>query len=111
MRIAHNVVQNHRRATTRRPEQGAVFLDDDAPEIGVPDTALDFEVRLAAESVVRAAQGLTEDQQQVIALRFVAGLTLAETAEILGRSDDAVKKLQRRALSSLRRFLDEDVAT
>jgi RNA polymerase sigma-70 factor, ECF subfamily len=109
MRIAHNLVQNHRREATRRRERWTAPLDDDTPEIAVPDTAPELETKLAAEKVARAAKGLTDDQQQVIALRFVAGLTLAETAEILGRSDDAVKKLQRRALSSLRRLLDEDM--
>ena len=47
-----------------------------------------------------AATGrLTELQQQVIALRFSAGLTIRETAIVMERSEGAVKNLQHHALT------------
>ncbi len=52
-----------------------------------------------------ALQHLTEEQRQVIVLRFIEGFDNASTARILGRNKGAVKSLQHRALLSLRRIL------
>jgi DNA-directed RNA polymerase specialized sigma24 family protein len=48
---------------------------------------------------------LTPEQRQAIELRFMEGMSVAETAATMGRSDEAVKKLQARALANLRRYL------
>jgi RNA polymerase sigma-70 factor, ECF subfamily len=56
-------------------------------------------------SLDAAIRTLTPDQQQVIACRFLAGLTTAETAAVLGRREVAVRALQFRALGALRRRL------
>jgi RNA polymerase sigma-70 factor (ECF subfamily) len=45
---------------------------------------------------------LNPDYREVLALRVVADLSLEETAAIMGKSQGAVKQLQRRALSALR---------
>jgi RNA polymerase sigma-70 factor (ECF subfamily) len=50
-------------------------------------------------------QKLTEEQQQVLALRFGSGFSLEETAEAMGRKANAIKALQFRALEALRRGL------
>ena len=57
----------------------------------------------------KALLQLTEEQQHVIALRFGQGLSLAETAELMGKSVGAVKGLQHRALTSLARFIPQGV--
>jgi RNA polymerase sigma-70 factor (ECF subfamily) len=49
---------------------------------------------------------LTDEQQQVIILKFVEGLSNAETAQILGKSEGAIKALQHRSLVSLRCILE-----
>lgn len=48
---------------------------------------------------------LTREQRQVIALRFLDGFTTAQTAEVLGKTEDAVKKLQARGLVQMRRLI------
>ena len=48
---------------------------------------------------------LTADQRAVVTLRFIDRFSLAETAEILGRSVGSVKLLQHRAILALRRAL------
>jgi RNA polymerase sigma-70 factor (ECF subfamily) len=53
---------------------------------------------------------LTDDQQDVLILRFIGELTLSEVAETLGKTTGSVKSLQHRALSSLARLLDEQTA-
>jgi RNA polymerase sigma-70 factor (ECF subfamily) len=46
---------------------------------------------------------LTDAQHEVVVLRLAVGLSLEETAEIVGRPVTAVKRLQARALDRLRR--------
>ena len=67
----------------------------------------------SAEDQVLAGEGsenvnallgtLQQDQQEVLTLRIVADLSLETTAEIMGKTPGAIKQLQRRALSRLRK--------
>jgi RNA polymerase sigma-70 factor (ECF subfamily) len=54
-----------------------------------------------------AMRVLTDDQQTVLSLRFLLDKSVSETAVLMSRSEDAVKNLQRRALASLRRAMEE----
>ncbi len=66
---------------------------------------------IAAEqrrSVMAFLVALPEIQQEALALRFAAGLTSREIAEVIGRSDDATKKLLSRALAALRETIRHD---
>jgi RNA polymerase sigma-70 factor (ECF subfamily) len=51
---------------------------------------------------------LTEEQQEVVLLRFLQGLQISEVATITGRSEGAVKALQFRALRSLQKILADE---
>lgn len=62
--------------------------------------------RMTAEELQRALVRLTDLQQQVIVLRFVEGLSHSEVAAIVGKSEEAVRVLQFRALRALRRLLE-----
>src|SRR5262249_38389583 len=57
------------------------------------------------DRVAQALTELTDDQREVIELRFFAGLSVLETAVAMGRQGGAVRGLQFRALASLRRSL------
>lgn len=111
LRIAHNRVVNHWVGADRRGPTAS--LDDDAdddgaaearaladPDAGALDDAAERAVQLA--DLVPHLAVLSAAQQDVLALRFGAGLTLEETAAQLGRSEMAIKQLQRRALVTLR---------
>jgi RNA polymerase sigma-70 factor (ECF subfamily) len=63
--------------------------------------------RLDREDIWGAVEKLTEEQQQVIYLKFGLGLSNSEVAEILGKKEGAIKSLQVRALNSLKRCLAE----
>lgn len=66
---------------------------------------------LNSESLRQAIAKLTEEQRDVILLRFIAGLPIAQVAEALNKSEDAIKGLQRRALIALRKiFTDWEVS-
>ena len=52
--------------------------------------------------------GLTDLQRHVISLRFAAGLSVAETAKVVGRNENAVKALQHAGIKKLRKLLMPD---
>lgn len=101
-RIAHNRLIDTIR---RRPRQTQVTLDD-APEIAAGPTFGGVEQQVALDQIKSGLAHLTPEQRQVIVLRFLEGKSLAETAAVVGRNEDAVKKLQARGLASLRRRLE-----
>ena len=61
------------------------------------------------DRVARALIELTDDQREVIELRFFAGLSVHETADAMGRQDGTVRGLQFRALAALRRSLGIEI--
>jgi len=71
------------------------------------DPTLAAEQRLTHEQLARALNRLMPDQRDVIILRFIIGMSLAQTGQILHKSDDAVKGLQRRGLLELREHMRE----
>lgn len=77
--------------------------------MSVDQVGLDESVdhQLTSESLRRALFKLTDEQRDVILMRFVAGMPIAETASALSTTEDSVKGLQRRALISLRKILSE----
>jgi RNA polymerase sigma-70 factor (ECF subfamily) len=67
-----------------------------------------FDMGLTKKQLAQALSKLTEEQQEVIILKFVDELSNAEVGQVLGKSEGAVKSLQHRALSSLNRVLETD---
>jgi len=103
-RVAHNLIVDFYR---RQPEQDQVTLDE-ALHVAVSDMHEERILRREeAERVRRALWLLTPLQQQIIALRFLEGLTNEEVAQYVERTVGAVKALQHRALDSLRRVLEK----
>ncbi len=100
-RVAHNRLVDHYRA---QPKQGTVSVDD-CYDLSEPSAERSLDQSLTHTELATALQRLTEDQRRVVVLRFLQGMTIAETARSIGKSEDAVKKLQARGLSALRRAL------
>jgi RNA polymerase sigma-70 factor (ECF subfamily) len=102
-RIARNLMVDYFRG---HPEPVDLPLEEETlpAERGPSDI---FERKLTQQRLARALSNLTEDQQQVVILRFVDGLSNMEVAQVLGKSEGAIKSLQYRALGSLNRFLEE----
>ena len=65
------------------------------------------ERNLTTQGLNQAMTRLTEDQRDVIVLRFVAGMPIAEVVGALNKSEDSIKGLQRRALIALREILSD----
>lgn len=105
LRIANRQVANHLRTLSRRPRQ--TELPERSQAMPVPlieDPGEEIERSLKLHQVLEASKSLTELQQQVIALRFVSGLSVNETAAIMRRSPVAVRNLQFHAIAALRRM-------
>jgi RNA polymerase sigma-70 factor (ECF subfamily) len=62
-------------------------------------------IRQDLDQVGAALATLTDDQREAIALRFFAGLSAREAAEVMGRQEGTVRGLQFRAIAALRRQL------
>ena len=102
LRIAHNIAINYMKQRSRRKE---TFLQDSA--IGSYDDPVDLALqRVAFDEVSIQMETLTSLQRQVLDLRFLRQLSIAETADQMSRSEKAVKFLQHSALRALRRRLN-----
>jgi RNA polymerase sigma-70 factor (ECF subfamily) len=103
--VAHHRVIDERRRLGRRPAK----LVDDFSMFDRPAQAnVEYEAlgNISVENIYQLFGSLTDDQRNVLMLRIVGGMTLAEVAETLGKRLGAVTQLQRRALGALRRGLE-----
>ena len=103
-RIAHNLVIDYYRKAGR---QKKTSLDDAMRVVGSDGVDVDrkLDIELSIKEVKDAMGGLTQLQQEVLSLRFAGGLSVAETAEAMGKKENAVKALQHAAIKKLRTLL------
>jgi RNA polymerase sigma-70 factor (ECF subfamily) len=100
---ASHIVTDHFRQSYRHPS-------DELPETlpdERPDPIIDVEQRERERHLKTAMSKLTEEQQNVLTLRFGQGYSIEETAKFLKKNINAVKQLQFRALASLNRSAGE----
>jgi RNA polymerase sigma-70 factor (ECF subfamily) len=100
-RIAHNLTIDYLRKMNKRrtvPADSVVLLGNDDPV----DSA---EKNIEFERATEAMKQLTMEQKEVISLRFFGGLTSKQVGGILGKSDGAVREMQRAAIERLRRIM------
>lgn len=100
--IARNAVIDHQ----RRAGRAEMLPLDERRVIGDDEVQEAAERALTQTRLARALEHLTEDQRQVIILKFIEGMSNDEVASIVGKSVGAVKALQHRGLAALRRFLE-----
>lgn len=102
-RIAYNLTMDHFRVANGKPlaslEQAAVQAQ---PE---QNPVWRVEQQMTHDSLHSALEALVPEQRQVIMLRFLAELSLQETAVVMDRSLSAVKTMQHRGLKTMRALL------
>jgi RNA polymerase sigma-70 factor (ECF subfamily) len=100
--IARNLVADHYKSGRYRLEVQVNEVSDDRTLDGPENEVLDaLDHRVLLEAVTQ----LGPEQQECIVLRFLQGLSVSETALVMGKNDGAVKALQYRAVRSLSRLL------
>jgi RNA polymerase sigma-70 factor (ECF subfamily) len=107
MTIARNLCTDHFKAGRTRLEQTTEDMSahDDATE--GPESAV--LASLTNELLMKALTKLPDEQRDCLIMRFLQGLSIAETAQVLGRSDGAVKQLQLRGVRNLAKLMPEGV--
>ena len=106
--IAHNTVIDHYRTRkiTTALEDVQLSQPDDAEAV---ENQIDLTVEM--KTIKTAMQSLTDDQQQVLHLRFIEGMSNTEIARQLGKREGAIRALQMRGLQALAKQLAEKMVT
>ena len=107
--IARNLIADHFKSGRYRLEVATSDLVEagaDRREEGPENEVL---AAITNEALLEAVKTLGAEQQECISLRFLQGMSVAETAAIMGKNEGAIKALQYRAVKSLSRLLPEDL--
>ena len=103
--IARNIIRDHVKSSRYRLEvTTADMRDADRVTDGPEDAVVQ---RLTNEQLLACVKQLGSEQQECISLRFLQGLSVSETAAIMGKKDGAIKALQHRAVRRLAGLLPD----
>ena len=104
--IARNLVADHFKSSRFRLEvTTGEMLDANEVERSPEDSVLES---LSNAALLEAVRRLYPQQQECVTLRFLQGLSVAETARVMGKNEGAIKTLQYRAVRTLARLLPDD---
>ena len=103
--IARNLVADHYKSGRYRLELTTDDVSDSgsAPVIEGPERAV-LE-SMTNKVLLEAVKKLNPEQQECVVLRFLQGMSVAETAQVMGKNEGAIKALQYRAVRALARML------
>ena len=105
MTIARNLTADHFKAGRTRLETATEDMGaHDAPTEGPENAVL---ASITNEALLSSLTELPTEQQECLIMRFLQGLSISETAKVLGRSDGAIKQLQLRGVRNLAKLLPE----
>jgi len=105
--IARNLVADHFKSSRFRLEvTTGEMLDADEVQDGPEGIVMEA---FTNSALIEAVKRLNPHQQECLVLRFLQGLSVAETARIMGKNEGAIKTLQYRAVRALAQLLPEDV--
>jgi RNA polymerase sigma-70 factor (ECF subfamily) len=107
MTIARNLAVDHFKA-------GRTRLESTTEDMGVHDAATEGPedavlANLTHEVLLKALAELPTEQRDCLVMRFLQSMSIAETAEVLGRSEGAVKQLQLRGVRNLAKLMPEGI--
>jgi len=99
-KIAHNLVVDYLRRVTKRK----TVPIDVIHVAGDMDPVTATEKNMEIERLTKTMDQLTQQQREVLRLRFWGDLTSKETASVLKKSDGAIREMQRAAIEKLRKL-------
>jgi RNA polymerase sigma-70 factor (ECF subfamily) len=103
--IARNIIIDQAKSSRYRLEVSTADMRDADQATEGPEDAV--VTRLAHEELLSCIRQLGGEQQECVSLRFLHGLSVAETAEVMGKKEGAIKALQHRAVRRLAALLPE----
>jgi RNA polymerase sigma-70 factor, ECF subfamily len=107
MTIARNIVFDHSKSARFRLE--VTTGDQLEGQESEPSPEASVLAKLSNETLLRAVNELNDEQKECIVLRFLNGLSVAETAEVMGKNDGAIKALQHRAVKRLAALVSDEL--
>lgn len=107
MTIARNIVLDHVKSARHRLETPTA--DTIEGKEHHPSTETAVLQALQSEQLMRAVGELGDEQRECVMLRFIQGLSVNETAQIMGKNDGAIKALQHRAVRKLATIIGPDL--
>jgi len=105
--IARNIVFDHTKSARFRLELTTGESVETTDFEASPETAV--LAHLTNTRLLAAVNELGEEQKECIVLRFLHGLSVAETAAVMGKNDGAIKALQHRAVKRLASMLADEL--
>ncbi|KAA1419532.1 sigma-70 family RNA polymerase sigma factor [Nocardioides humilatus] len=105
MTIARNLATDHFKAGRTRLEMTTEDMGQHDDSTEGPETAV--LASLTNEILLSALTELPNEQKDCLVMRFLQGMSIAETAQVLGRSEGAIKQLQLRGVRNLAKLMPE----
>lgn len=105
--IARNLVLDHVKSSRFRLEVATAEPDDGRTTEPGPEAQV--LTRITHTELLACVQQLGDDQRECVVLRFLHGLSVAETAAAMGRNEGAIKALQHRAVRRLAQLLPSEL--
>jgi RNA polymerase sigma-70 factor (ECF subfamily) len=105
MTIARNLCTDHFKAGRTRLEMTTEDMGQHDDSTEGPESAV--LAGLTNEILLTALKQLPDEQRDCLIMRFLQGMSIAETAAVLGRSDGAIKQLQLRGVRNLAKLMPE----
>jgi len=107
--IARNLVADHFKSSRYKLELPTSDLVEAGAERSSEGPEGEVLTGITNMALFEAVKKLNADQQECIVLRFLQGMSVAETAAILGKNENAIKALQYRAVKTLGRMLPKEL--
>ncbi|MEA4811715.1 MAG: sigma-70 family RNA polymerase sigma factor [Anaerolineaceae bacterium] len=89
-----------------RKQKPSLYLDEGLLQFSAPDPHSQAEISERLQKMAMLIHGLTEQEQELIRLRYLAELNFREISKILGKSESAVKKALYRLLAQLQNQME-----
>lgn len=105
--IARNLIADHFKSSRSRLEVVTEVVPEGTTTVSSPEQ--DVLSLISNELLYTAVNQLPKEQRDCILMRFIQGLSIAQTAAALDRSEGAVKQLQLRAIRGLSKLVSKDV--
>lgn len=105
--IARNLVADHYKSSRSRLEIVTEAIPEGRTRAESPEQ--EVMAHLSHDMLIESVNALPAEQRDCVLMRFIQGLSIAQTAAALGRSEGAVKQLQLRAVRNLAKTVPGDL--